>query len=233
MYAWVRENAAEERKPKDTEEQFIYKARKKAIGPFKRRMWSIDDAAAARHRPVARGAVHLPDAAAEDRRHGGRRRAVRDARRRCRSTARPKSSPPAARSPRPRRRPKGSPTNVAECRLSGDRGSAGRRPATEDHAESARPARPKFVKMSTAMPRAVEHDRQLVGRDRARRIPLTARLEPGHAAGARSSAAAAPRSAAALRFRLVVRRRVVRKLGRRVVHHLLRARPRSAGPSAT
>src|SRR6202008_1299681 len=42
MYAWLRENATEERKPKDTEEQFIYKARKKAIGPFKRRIWSID-----------------------------------------------------------------------------------------------------------------------------------------------------------------------------------------------
>ena len=42
MYAWVRENATEERKPKDTEEQFIYKARKKAIGPFKKRMWSIE-----------------------------------------------------------------------------------------------------------------------------------------------------------------------------------------------
>ncbi len=43
MYAWIRENALEERKPKDTEEQFIYKARKKAIGPFKKRMWSIPD----------------------------------------------------------------------------------------------------------------------------------------------------------------------------------------------
>jgi hypothetical protein len=42
MYAWIRENATEERKPKDTEEQFIYKARKKAIGPFKKRMWGID-----------------------------------------------------------------------------------------------------------------------------------------------------------------------------------------------
>src|SRR5437764_5322228 len=41
MYAWVREHATEERKPKDTEEQFIYKARKKAIGPFKKRMRSI------------------------------------------------------------------------------------------------------------------------------------------------------------------------------------------------
>jgi fructose/tagatose bisphosphate aldolase len=41
MYAWIREHATEERKPKDTEEQFIYKARKKALGPFKQRMWSI------------------------------------------------------------------------------------------------------------------------------------------------------------------------------------------------
>src|SRR5215216_5648772 len=30
MYAWTRQNATEERKPKDTEEQFLYKARKKA-----------------------------------------------------------------------------------------------------------------------------------------------------------------------------------------------------------
>jgi fructose/tagatose bisphosphate aldolase len=43
IYAWVRENATEERKPKDTEEQFIYKARKKAIGPFKQKMWTLDD----------------------------------------------------------------------------------------------------------------------------------------------------------------------------------------------
>jgi fructose-bisphosphate aldolase, class II len=41
MYAWIRTNATEEKKPKDTEEQFIYKARKKALGPFKNRMWSI------------------------------------------------------------------------------------------------------------------------------------------------------------------------------------------------
>ena len=44
MYAWLQENAKEERKPKDTEEQFIYKARKKAIGPFKRQLWSLDAA---------------------------------------------------------------------------------------------------------------------------------------------------------------------------------------------
>jgi fructose/tagatose bisphosphate aldolase len=45
MYEWVRANATEERKPKDTEEQFIYKARKKAIGPFKKQMWSLSDSA--------------------------------------------------------------------------------------------------------------------------------------------------------------------------------------------
>jgi fructose/tagatose bisphosphate aldolase len=43
MYAWIREHALEERKPKDTDEQFIYKARKKAIGPFKPRMWNLSD----------------------------------------------------------------------------------------------------------------------------------------------------------------------------------------------
>ena len=44
MYGWLREHATEERKPKDTEEQFIYKARKKAIGPFKRHMWDMEPA---------------------------------------------------------------------------------------------------------------------------------------------------------------------------------------------
>ncbi|HXD74064.1 MAG TPA: class II fructose-bisphosphate aldolase [Vicinamibacterales bacterium] len=45
MYDWVRTNAQEEKKPKDTEEQFIYKARKKAIGPFKKQMWSMNESA--------------------------------------------------------------------------------------------------------------------------------------------------------------------------------------------
>jgi len=44
MYAWIREHALEERKPKDTDEQFIYKARKKALGPFKNQLWSLGDA---------------------------------------------------------------------------------------------------------------------------------------------------------------------------------------------
>jgi fructose/tagatose bisphosphate aldolase len=41
MYVWIRANATEERKPKDTEEQFIYKARKKALGPFKSQLWNM------------------------------------------------------------------------------------------------------------------------------------------------------------------------------------------------
>jgi fructose/tagatose bisphosphate aldolase len=41
MYAWIRANAREEKKPKDTEEMFIYKARKKAIGPFKAQLWNL------------------------------------------------------------------------------------------------------------------------------------------------------------------------------------------------
>jgi hypothetical protein len=45
MYAWTREHAAEERKPTDTEQQFLYKGRKKAIGPFKRQLWTLDPAA--------------------------------------------------------------------------------------------------------------------------------------------------------------------------------------------
>ncbi len=37
-------NAADERKPGETDEQFVYKTRKKAIGPFKRRMWDMPPA---------------------------------------------------------------------------------------------------------------------------------------------------------------------------------------------
>jgi fructose-bisphosphate aldolase class II len=40
---WVDENAAAERKSGDTAEQFYYKSRKKAIGPFKRDFWSLTE----------------------------------------------------------------------------------------------------------------------------------------------------------------------------------------------
>ena len=41
--AWLEANAQAERKAGDSEEQFYYKARKKAIGPFKREFWSLPD----------------------------------------------------------------------------------------------------------------------------------------------------------------------------------------------
>jgi fructose-bisphosphate aldolase, class II len=41
--AWLDENAAAERKSGDTQEQFYYKARKKAIGPFKQDLWSLPE----------------------------------------------------------------------------------------------------------------------------------------------------------------------------------------------
>ncbi|MFN2603392.1 MAG: class II fructose-bisphosphate aldolase [Gemmatimonadaceae bacterium] len=41
IYEWLRENAKGERKATDSDEQFIYKTRKKALGPFKRRIWDL------------------------------------------------------------------------------------------------------------------------------------------------------------------------------------------------
>jgi fructose/tagatose bisphosphate aldolase len=43
IYEWLRENAKDERKPSDSDEQFFYKTRKKALGPFKRQFWDLDD----------------------------------------------------------------------------------------------------------------------------------------------------------------------------------------------
>ena len=37
IYGFVRQNLADERGAKDTDEQFIYKSRKKALGPFKKK----------------------------------------------------------------------------------------------------------------------------------------------------------------------------------------------------
>ena len=43
IYEWLRTNAKDERKATDTDEQFFYKTRKKAIGPFKRRVWDLSN----------------------------------------------------------------------------------------------------------------------------------------------------------------------------------------------
>jgi fructose-bisphosphate aldolase class II len=41
VYGWLRENARDERKDKDSDEQFFYKTRKKALGPFKKKFWEL------------------------------------------------------------------------------------------------------------------------------------------------------------------------------------------------
>ena len=54
--AWVFENAADERKPDQTDQQFVYTTRKKAIGPFKRELWELgakDEILAAQRRKLS------------------------------------------------------------------------------------------------------------------------------------------------------------------------------------
>jgi fructose/tagatose bisphosphate aldolase len=41
MMQWCRDNLADERKDGETDEQFLYKTRKKALGPFKRQLWTL------------------------------------------------------------------------------------------------------------------------------------------------------------------------------------------------
>jgi fructose/tagatose bisphosphate aldolase len=41
MMAWCEANCAADRKDGETDEQFLYKTRKKAIGPFKRQLWNL------------------------------------------------------------------------------------------------------------------------------------------------------------------------------------------------
>jgi hypothetical protein len=47
MYAWLDEHAAGDRKPGMTDEQFYYKTRKNAIGPFKAPLYGLSDSARA------------------------------------------------------------------------------------------------------------------------------------------------------------------------------------------
>ena len=41
MYRWLTDHAGSERKPGESPEQFLYKARKKALGPFKEAIWNL------------------------------------------------------------------------------------------------------------------------------------------------------------------------------------------------
>ena len=45
IYEWLKTNAKDERKATDSDEQFFYKTRKKAIGPFKKQLWNLSDQA--------------------------------------------------------------------------------------------------------------------------------------------------------------------------------------------
>ncbi len=47
MLEWCAANLDDERAPGETEDQFLYKTRKKAIGPFKRELWTMPPEAAA------------------------------------------------------------------------------------------------------------------------------------------------------------------------------------------
>jgi hypothetical protein len=48
MYTWIRANLKDEFKADQTDEQNLYKARKKALGPFKRRLWELEGEAKGR-----------------------------------------------------------------------------------------------------------------------------------------------------------------------------------------
>ena len=52
---WCFGNALDERKPDQTDQQFVYTSRKKAIGPFKRQLWDLatkDEILAAQRRKI-------------------------------------------------------------------------------------------------------------------------------------------------------------------------------------
>lgn len=54
--AWCFANAADERKPDQTDQQFVYTTRKKAIGPFKQALWELptrDEILASQRRKIA------------------------------------------------------------------------------------------------------------------------------------------------------------------------------------
>jgi len=43
IYEWLKVNAANERKSGETDEQFFYKTRKKALGPFKKEIMGLSE----------------------------------------------------------------------------------------------------------------------------------------------------------------------------------------------
>ncbi|MFC2021393.1 class II fructose-bisphosphate aldolase [Chloroflexota bacterium] len=43
IYGYLKDNRSDEKQPSDTEEQFLYKTRKKAFGPFRKEIWHLPD----------------------------------------------------------------------------------------------------------------------------------------------------------------------------------------------
>jgi hypothetical protein len=75
IYAWLDVNAKDERKATDSDAQFYYKTRKKAIGPFKKTLWALP--VELREKLGVRRQVHVPLHPAGYRRHEDVRGAVR------------------------------------------------------------------------------------------------------------------------------------------------------------
>ena len=63
--AWCFANAADERKADQTDQQFVYTTRKKAIGPFKRQLWDLDDEGRDPRRPAPQDLLPVHRAAGQ------------------------------------------------------------------------------------------------------------------------------------------------------------------------
>ena len=78
IYEWLSVNAKDERKATDSDEQFFYKTRKKALGPFKRRTWDMPESIQGDAGGEVRREVRIPVHAACDWQHRRHRREVRE-----------------------------------------------------------------------------------------------------------------------------------------------------------
>ncbi len=111
---WLDESAAGERKRGETQEQFLYKARKKAIGPYKEQAWNLPEGTRGRHPRHARAEVRVSLRSPPRARHARGRGQVRQARfRACRGAG--------DRSPRRlrARRPGGRLSGIPGCGMRG------------------------------------------------------------------------------------------------------------------
>ena len=138
----VFENALDERKEGQTDQQFVYTTRKKAIGPFKRELWELDDEGRDPRGAASQGVVPVPGVAR--RRDAGTGRSVHP----------PGRVPSAAARGPPRRRPGplGAPGRAgwpqschrrARCAARDRRGGGGRGDPGHEARGPVRPPRPR------------------------------------------------------------------------------------------